>query len=358
MMTRLCKQTGHFTYYECKSRLRIKVRFYYYALGINERSLIKDYENDDCIYLKNHEVTRRMDRVRKRVGLEGLTLKEWPCKPVTVAVLDSGMENHPDLVGKCICFQDFVNRKRNCYDDAGHGTHVCGILCGTGEASMGKYRGIAPFSRLIVCKVLDKDGNGDADTMLEALEWLLEHRNRYHIRIINISVGISNMKDKRKEILLTQYLERLWDEGVVVVCAAGNKGPRAGSISNIGGVNKVITVGCYDDLEPLYIGKNCEYYSGRGRKTDVLRKPDLVAPGTAIVSCNHNFSESLYIARSGTSMAAPMVAGAAALLLQRESTLSNNVVADRLRFSAQDLGKPWNRQGWGMLNIKNILEIR
>ncbi len=307
-----------------------------------------------------------MDRVRKRIGLEDI--KDYKCigKPTTVAVLDSGMAPHPDLQGKCICFKDFVNHKNIVYDDNGHGTHVCGILCGSGEASQGKYRGVAPSTRLVVCKVLDKKGDGCAEIMIEALNWLKDNYRRYDIRIVNISVGVGKMHDKEKSVLLNQTLEELWEEGLVIVCAAGNKGPKPGSISNIGGLKKVITVGCYDDLQKIYAGNNCDKYSGRGPKSDSFRKPDLVAPGTGIVSCNHLFQKygagkgtyvQLYIAKNGTSMATPMVTGAAALLLQKEPWLSNEKVSQRIKMSAEDLGEAWNRQGWGMLNVKNILEI-
>ncbi len=319
-----------------------------------------------------------MDRVRKRIQLDDLVEQSWQKYGITVAVLDSGISSHPDLLGKCMVFQDFVNHKNMPYDDNGHGTHVCGILCGSGEASQGQFMGIAPSCRLVVCKVLDKQGDGSADTMLEAFQWLLMNHKKYDVRIINISVGIGKMHDKHKCKLLTEALEKLWDAGVVIICAAGNKGPKPGSISNIGGMQKVITVGCYDDLEPENCKENCERYSGRGPQNAAVRKPDLVAPGTGIVSCNHAFAriiskerlkqnydrtgnkttyENLYIAKNGTSMATPIVTGCAALLLQKEPYLSNEKVKERLTFSAQDLGKSWNWQGWGMVNVKNLLEI-
>ncbi len=319
-----------------------------------------------------------MDRVRKRIQLDDLGEQSWQKYGITVAVLDSGISSHPDLLGKCMVFQDFVNHKNMPYDDNGHGTHVCGILCGSGEASQGQFMGIAPSCRLVVCKVLDKQGDGSADTMLEAFQWLLMNHKKYDVRIINISVGIGKMHDKHKCKLLTEALEKLWDAGVVIICAAGNKGPKPGSISNIGGMQKVITVGCYDDLEPENCKENCERYSGRGPQNAAVRKPDLVAPGTGIVSCNHAFAriiskerlkqnydrtgnkttyENLYIAKNGTSMATPIVTGCAALLLQKEPYLSNEKVKERLTFSAQDLGKSWNWQGWGMVNVKNLLEI-
>lgn len=303
-----------------------------------------------------------MDRVRKRIHLEEIRESKWGTRPVTVAVLDSGICRHPDLEGKCMVFKDFVKGQRNPYDDNGHGTHVCGILCGSGEASAGKYRGINPACRLVVGKVLDAKGEGQADIMIKGLEWILENRKRFDIRLLNISVGIGSLKDKQKNAKLREMVEHIWEEGVIVICAAGNKGPAEGSISAIGGSNKVITVGCYDDLPNQSPGESCELYSGRGKADSSVRKPDLVAPGTNIISCCHEFKwsgssyQNLYIPKSGTSMATPIVTGCAALLVQREPYLKNEQVKERLHYTAEDLGQPWNLQGWGMIHVKSLLE--
>lgn len=303
-----------------------------------------------------------MDRVRKRIHLEEIRERRWSKFPLTIAVLDSGICHHPDLEGKCMIFKDFLHDKRNPYDDNGHGTHVCGILCGSGEASKGRYRGIIPASRLVVGKVLDEHGEGRAEVMLQGLEWVWANRKRYDIRLLNISVGIGSLRDKKKNAKLKAMLEQIWDAGIVVVCAAGNKGPAEGSISDIGGSNKVITVGCYDDLPGGEAGENCALYSGRGRLSNALRKPDVVAPGTGIVSCCHDFLwkehnyQKLYIPMSGTSMATPIVTGCIALMLQGEPYLTNEQVRERLHYSAEDLKMPWNLQGWGMIHAKSLLE--
>ncbi len=304
-----------------------------------------------------------MDRARKRIGLDEVREYRWCHSPVTIAVLDSGIGKHPDMEGKCILFKDFVNHREVPYDDCGHGTHVCGILCGSGELSGGLYRGIIPRARLVVGKVLDEKGNGQADTMLEALEWILKNCRRYDIRLLNISVGIGNLKDRKKENQLRQMLDKLWEAGVVVVCAAGNKGPAANSISAVSASDKVITVGCFDDFCEENKENNCALYSGRGRVDNVYRKPDIVAPGTEIVSCNAFVRrngeqyENAYITQSGTSMSTPMITGCAALLLQREPYLNNEKVKDRLKYTAEDLKQPWNLQGWGMVCVKRLLEI-
>ncbi len=305
-----------------------------------------------------------MDRVRKRIGLDNVNDNRCLQSSVTIAVLDSGIAKHPDLEGKCILFKDFINDRTLPYDDCGHGTHVCGMICGSGELSGGKYRGIIPTARLVVGKVLDEKGNGGADAMLQALEWILMNQKRYDIRIVNISVGIGALKDRRKKELLKNGLEKLWDAGILVVCAAGNKGPAENSISAIGDSFKVITVGCFDDMEQVDASKNCALYSSRGMMNADVRKPDIVAPGTEVAACNSFWKKAeagyreAYTVQSGTSMSTPVVAGCAGLLMQREPYLSNEQIKERIKYSAEDLNLPWNLQGWGMICAKRLLEIK
>ena len=138
--------------------------------------------------------------------------------------------------------------KRRPYDDNGHGTHVAGLVAGDGTASMGKYRGAAPGCGIISLKVLDRYGTGSQDDVLRALRWIRENRQQYRIRVVNISVG-TTCNSKRNHARLLESVEQLWDEGVVVVTAAGNQGPRPGSITAPGSSKKVITVGSSDLLE-------------------------------------------------------------------------------------------------------------
>ena len=131
-----------------------------------------------------------MQRVREQVQVpEQLHSGAGRVKSVTVAVLDTGIAYHPDLVGRLLAFSDFVEGRSFPYDDNGHGTHVCGIVCGSGELSGGRFRGMAPEAKLVVGKVLDRQGEGSCDSMQEALEWVLRVKNRYGIRVLNISVG-------------------------------------------------------------------------------------------------------------------------------------------------------------------------
>lgn len=300
-----------------------------------------------------------MQRVRKMVagelpaGING--------QGVTIAVLDTGMGPHPDLQGRGVCFRDFVGGRKRMYDDSGHGTHVCGILCGSGALSGGRLRGMAPQAGLAVGKILDEKGDGSTEAMLEGLDWVLGIRREYGIRVVNISVGIGSLQDAGKERALQEKLEELWHCGILVVCAAGNKGPKEGSISSVGG-SRMVTVGCYDGSFAQGNPRSCELYSGRGVSGSPVRKPDLVAPGTDILSCGllprggRGAGTYPYTAKSGTSMATPVVAGAAALAFQRDPEMDNEECRRRLQYSATDLGLPWNRQGWGMLNVRRLLE--
>lgn len=304
-----------------------------------------------------------MQRVRKEIGAEQIDLKAWQRHGITVAVLDTGMATHPDLEGRQVAFFDFVNgkgRKAECYDDNGHGTHVCGILCGSGRMSDGRYRGIAPDSRLVVCKVLDHQGDGCMEQMLQGLLFVEKMYKEYNIRAVNISVGIGELKDQQKVSALAEAVQRLWSLGMVVVCAAGNKGPGDNTISAIGLGEKIIMVGCHDGGYRRGDSGSCSLYSGRGPRGSGIRKPDLVAPGTDIMSCNAFYQrgrrQEYYITKSGTSMATPIVTGCAALLLQKEPYLSNSQVRDRLIYSARDMGAPWNQQGWGMVNLRNLFK--
>ncbi len=304
-----------------------------------------------------------MQRVREQVQVPEQTYNgSRQAEPVTVAVLDTGIGYHPDLAGRLLAFSDFVEGRPLPYDDSGHGTHVCGILCGSGEVSGGRFRGMAPDAKLVVGKVLDRQGEGSCNAMQDALEWVLYVKNRYRIRILNISVGIGKLRERYKEQKLRESLELLWNHGILVVCAAGNGGPEDGSISEMASSRKVLTVGCHDGRYCKNDPGRCETYSGRGRRYDVTRKPDIVAPGTRILSCNAFWQNRggriyrPYVAKSGTSMATPIVSGAAALVMEKYPDISNEEFVRLLSLTATDLGEPWNKQGFGMLNVRRLLE--
>lgn len=302
-----------------------------------------------------------MYRVREQIGCRDI-VQAGGGRDITVAVLDTGVAKHPDLMDRVLGFRDFVNEREEVYDDSGHGTHVCGIACGNGLLSEGRYRGIAPKANLVVGKILDKNGDGAAEAMLHAIEWIMQKKEEWGIRILNVSVGVGQLMNTEKEGILKEKLESAWQKGLLVVCAAGNNGPAKETLSAIGKSPNLITVGCHDGGYFVEKESRCSSYSARGSMFGTIRKPDIVAPGTEIISCNGSFRKTksmytnAYTAKSGTSMATPIVSGALALLLQKHPEYSNETAKRKLLYSAQDLKEPWYQQGWGMINVARMME--
>ena len=278
---------------------------------------------------------------------------------VTTAVLDTGISPHPDLKGRIVAFGDMLYGKKRMYDDNSHGTHVAGIIAGSGGLSSGLNAGIAPASQIVAVKVLDQKGEGKIRFLIEGIKAILRNRDKWQIRIVNISIGTLPHQGDEEEMELMRWVDRLWDEGLVVVTAAGNFGPRSGTVTIPGISKKVITVGASDDgNQKDRYGKVGTNYSGRGPTSECVCKPDLVAPGSYIRSCN-GFSQKknlkAYSVKSGTSMSAPVVSGAVALLLSNYPDMKNVEVKLRLLMSADDMGKDPNIQGRGLLNIEKLL---
>lgn len=268
-------------------------------------------------------------------------------KDIGVCFLDTGISDHPDFKGRIQMFADFISNKKIPYDDNGHGTHVAGILCGDGSASGGKYKGVAPGCRIIAVKVLDRMGNGNKEDVLRAFQWILKNYQKYRIRIVNISVG-TIYRTWCDHHVLSQGVEELWDQGLIVVAAAGNQGPKPGSITAPGSSKKVITVGSSDML----IGSSG--VSGRGPTFECVCKPDLVTPGSRITSC---LPGGRYGKKSGTSMSTPFISGAIAQMLEKDPLLTNVEIKMMLRDSTDDMGLPRNQQGWGKFNFKRFMEM-
>ena len=311
-----------------------------------------------------------MNRVRTQLGADIAHAKGFYGEGVGVAILDSGILPHPDFVkngNRITRFLDFTadadtvseqmgvqQRQHNplsqCCDPAGHGTHVAGILCGDGTMSAGKYCGIAPKSHIVCCRVLDGKGEGSASAVAAAIRWVIVNRAEYGIRIINLSFG-STEKDNATATELNALAEDAWDCGLVVVASSGNSGPMPGSVTAPGSSKKVITVG----------GDAMELRPGRGPTAECIMKPELIAPSSGIMSTvgsaaqgNRGIQYS-YIKRSGTSMATPMVSGAIAVLLGCVPSLTNKEVKAILKRSAVSAGMAKEFQGWGRVNLRNML---
>lgn len=296
-------------------------------------------------------------------------------KGICAAILDTGISAHPDFSGRILDFQDFTSSTPSVslHDDSGHGTHVAGILAGSGQVSSGLYAGIAPDADLLICKVLDHEGNGNIQTVLKGIDWILKIKDSYPLHLVNISVGSRPTLPPGQKKLLLDAVEHLWDLGLTVVVSSGNYGPLPGTVSVPGTSPKVITVGVPDTLPLFRTGHSSSNYSGRGPTDHCIKKPDVFAPGTGIISCNSRYISSMksasvrpvlfqrspflssqpYIAKTGTSMATPVVTGAIACLLSKYPDLSNVEAKLRLHNSCQPI--PGTESGWGLLHVANLL---
>lgn len=300
-----------------------------------------------------------MNRVRNQLGLYELKNENESSEstPVTVAVLDSGIDNkHPDLSGTVVAFRDFIGGRNIPYDDYGHGTHVCGSIAGSGKSSEGIYAGIVPDAHLVVGKILDKRGDGSVEKMAKAMQWILAVKDIYHIRVLNISIGTGKGYEKQEYNEIRELLNEAWYQGIMIICAAGNSGPENGSVSMLGMNRNIITVGCHEGQESYRFGHPCQLYSGRGEISDIYRKPDIVAPGTEIISCKaapyrgKTIFDKYYCKKSGSSMATAIVSGCCALFFEKNPAESNEYCKRRLLQTARNLGEAWNQQGYGMID--------
>lgn len=241
----------------------------------------------------------------------------------TVAVLDSGWDHdHPDLQGTVVTERNFVagSDDADADDDNGHGTHVAGIIAGSGAASGGRYAGVAPDADLLVGKVIDGDGSGFSSDIIAGMEWAVAQG----ADIVNMSLGSSTPSAGTD--LLSQAVNTLSAQSdTLFVVAGGNSGPGGTTIGAPAAADSALTVGAVDSASVI------APFSSRGpRLGDGAVKPDITAPGVAVIAPRAKGTpvgdvdpdgpigpvDDNYTALSGTSMATPAVAGAAALLAQ------------------------------------------
>jgi serine protease AprX len=315
--------------------------------------------------------------VRDNLGLDGAG--------VGVAIIDSGVTSWHDDLGsdRVVHFADFVDSQALPSDEYGHGTHVAGIIAGSGYDSKGARRGVAPAANLIVLKVLDGDGYGYISSVIAALDYAVQHRAEFNIRVINLSVA-AGVYESYNTDPLTLAARRAVQAGVVVVTAAGNLGRNAQHETQYGGITApgnapwVLTVGASshngtagrsDDVIAAFSSRGPSYI-------DYAAKPDIVAPGVGIESLADATSSLFlshpnarlwgtvdtatppYMSMSGTSMSAPVVTGTVALMMQANPRLSPNLVKAILQYTAEH--KPQYNdltQGAGFLNARGAVQL-
>jgi serine protease AprX len=284
---------------------------------------------------------------------------------VSVAVIDTGISNTGDLAGKVIDGYDFSGEGNPTTDSFGHGTFVAGVIAGSGAASNGAIKGVAPGVNLVSLKVAGADGSSDVVRVIAAIQWAVDNAAVDNIRVLNLSLGTDSTQSWRIDPL-DAAVEGAWRAGLFVAVAAGNNG--AGGISKPGDDPYVVTVGATDDATTVTSADDTVApFSSTGPTSAGIAKPDLVAPGAHVVSTRSvgstvdtNFPAAridlIYFRGSGTSFSAPQVAGAAALLLQQRPQLTNNQLKALLTGTAVPLpGVPATAQGAGELNVAAAL---
>jgi len=309
---------------------------------------------------------------------------------VGVAVVDSGVYPHPDLAGRIVASVDFTGSSVTTTtavnaqgDPGGHGTHVAGLIAGDGSRSNGAHTGVAPCANIIDVRVIDANGNSNTGLILRGLQWVLANKNTYNIKVANMSFGATQSGSYKIDPLATAA-QVLTFSGITTVVSAGNSGPGLETITSPASDPFVITVGALDDNGTATLADDLvASFSSRGRtRFDRLSKPDLVAPGRKMVSLLSPSStlgaqypdqlvkavvstttsllgavtqvlapEAEYMRMSGTSMAAPIVSGTVALMVERNSTMTPAQIKNRLKKSVKPLSFGGSSdRGVGMVN--------
>ncbi len=275
---------------------------------------------------------------------------------VAVAVLDTGLGDLPALTdgvdnksGRIVAWKDFIENSRKPRDPNGHGSHVAGIIANSQKDDDGEWNGVAPGVKLVGVRVLNEEGAGTYETVIQGLQWVIENKARYNIRIVNLSL-VALVQSPYWADPLNQAVTQTWARGITVIVAAGNSGPGAMSISVPGNNPYVVTVGAFtdnftpDDWNDDYIAS----FSGAGPTLDGFVKPDMVAPGAHMVSVippdsflakqyPDNQLKANYFKLAGTSQATAVVSGIAALVISKNPRLTPDEVKLRLTGTAL----PW-----------------
>jgi serine protease AprX len=289
---------------------------------------------------------------------------------VGVAVVDTGIASLPDFAGRLRPGVDLSGENNPQLDSYGHGTFVAGLIAGNGASSGGLYTGEAPGAHLVPVKVAGKSGSTTVSTIIRALQWI-DDNTTDDIRVVNMSVGAVPQGPTALNPL-DQAVEAMWRAGFVVVTSAGNNGPQRGTITSPGDDPLVITVGALDDKDTVPTGDDAvpSFSSNGPTSWDGWWKPDLLAPGKSVVSVTSNRSViwngnksarvgSTNFVGSGTSFAAAVTSGAAAMLLhENPGATPDNVKAALLTTTDPGPGATNDpfAQGHGVLNVARAVD--
>ncbi len=300
------------------------------------------------------KVKASLDKSVPQIGAPTAWAAGYDGKGVKVAVLDTGIDaTHPDL-------KDRIDAKKNfsgsgaaddVVDRAGHGTHVASTIAGSGAKSGGKYKGVAPGARILVGKVLGDEGMGEDSGIIAGMQWAVAQG----AKVVNLSLG---SKDTPGIDPIEQAVDDLSaDSGTLFVIAAGNEGPKAKTIGSPGSAAAALTVGAVDRQDAI------AGFSSRGPTADGALKPDITAPGVGIVAAkaaesgDNDSAVEGYVPMSGTSMATPHVAGAAAILAQEHPNWTGGQIKAALTGSAKPTaGVSSYAQGAGRTDLAKAIK--
>lgn len=312
---------------------------------------------------KSAAKTEGADVANTVIGMDKVWAQGFTGKGQTIAIIDSGIYPHPDLKDKIVGWVDMHDGSLTPSDTYGHGTHVAGIAAGSGVASAGKHKGVAPDANLVGVRIQS------VSEAIKGIQWCIEHKEDMNIGVINMSLGDFAMRSY-KDDPWAQAAEKAMEAGICVCVAAGNDGPSEFNINTPGIHPDVITVGALDDGGTVDKSddKVAEFSSRGPTQVDHLRKPDVLAPGVNVYGplspgCALDDPEAMhdgqkYFAISGTSMATPMVAGLSAVLLSANPKLTHQEIKEILVRSADNyLPDEENIVGKGVIDAPRALEL-
>jgi len=313
----------------------------------------------------------------------GVDLVEQTGEGVVVALFDSGIGHHPDLTRQqIVAAVDFTSGDAQVNvlnkDGHGHGTAIAGVIGGSGRSSAGYFRGVAPGVRFVDLKVIGDDGTGLTSDLIRAIDWVIENRTRYGIRLANLSIGHPSVESYQDDPLC-EAVGRLVESGVMTFASAGNLGKTEqfpeiwGGITSPGNHPAVVTVSALNtNSTAAHADDLAATYASRGPALqDGIFKPDLTAPGDAIpVLAGRNswltrelrarrvadYPQYLYL--GGSSIAAAFATGTAALMLEANPEMNVNMMRYLLLLSAVKLDQPHLlEQGNGLVNTKTAVDL-
>ena len=301
-----------FVMFGCDSKNTISEQESSSCLGIMEEKREKavntqDVDTTECIYL---------DEIRNYIGV---TSDVDTQSTFSVAIIDSGVFPHEALENRIIAFRDFVYDKSMPYDDSGHGTQIAGIIAGKSET----FTGLCPNAKVIGLKVLDVNNKGKTSDIIEALQWVLDNKDLYNIRVVNMSIGFDVISDE-----LVTTCRKVCEEGIIVVSAAGN---------NTGEIRQGI------NIENIILVGSVEYDSYRNevKKASYSNDSDIYTFGTNIYTIDSNttykgnigekiFNNNNYITVTGTSYSSAIMTGYVCDVLSQEEEESLDCIMEML----------------------------